>query len=304
MSGWTQPRSGASPGSDEAWLSRPSLDDASPCAPSKSKAPRAGDPLQALVRTVETEIIPRLMLLHQQAGTRPSHHAGGNGSADLRVGEADVIALTDMVLKSQDGATAFVEALMLRGATLDAVYLDLLAAVARRLGDLWNADLVEFTDVTIALGRLQRVLRELAADSRVPGRNGTMQRSVLLVPVPGEQHTFGLNMVSEFFRASGWGVWAEPPAQPEALVALVRDHWFDLVGFSIGNDRRIEPLAELIRSIRRTSHNRAVRVLVGGPLLLARPQLATLLGADASAADARQAMLAADRLMAKRDEGR
>jgi methanogenic corrinoid protein MtbC1 len=302
MRGWTQPQGGtvASPGCEEAWLPRHPLDDAAPRGASKPKARSAGDPLQALVRTVETEIIPRLMLLHQQAAPRPAAEADGG----VGIGEPDVLALTELVLKGQDGASAFVEALMLRGAALETIYLNLLAAVARRLGDLWNADLVEFTDVTIALGRLQRVLRELSADTRAPARDARVGCRALLVPVPGEQHTFGLNMVCEFFRASGWDVWGEPPTQPEALIALVRDHWFDMVGFSIGNDRRIDALAELIRLIRRTSHNRAVRVLVGGPLLLARPQVATLLGADATASDARQAMLATEGLLAKRDEGR
>jgi hypothetical protein len=99
-------------------------------------------------------------------------------------------------------------------------------------------------------------------------------------------------------------VYGEPPTTDEALVELVRVRWFDVIGFSIGNDRRIELLAALIRAIRKTSRNRSLRVMVGGPLLLARPQVVALVGADATAPDARQAMLAAERLMAMRDEGR
>ncbi|HTP70649.1 MAG TPA: cobalamin-dependent protein, partial [Burkholderiaceae bacterium] len=87
----------------------------------------------------------------------------------------------------------------------------------------------------------------------------------------------------------------------EALIELVRDHWFDIVGFSIGNERRIDSLSETIRAIRKISRNRAVRVLVGGPLMIQRPELAARLGADATALDARQAMLAAERLVATRD---
>ena len=47
-----------------------------------------------------------------------------------------------------------------------------------------------------------------------------------------------------------------------------------------------------------------VRVLVGGPVLLARPDVAAQVGADATALDARQAILEAERQMAARDEGR
>ena len=59
-------------------------------------------------------------------------------------------------------------------------------------------------------------------------------RRVLLLPGPGEQHTFGLSMVAEFFRRSGWEVVGG--TGPESLdpVRAVRDEWFDVVGISVG----------------------------------------------------------------------
>lgn len=256
------------------------------------------DEVKLLFNTVENEIIPRLMLLHRGEGSR----SGRDGARTIT--PDDVVALTQRVITSYEAAAEFVEALVDGGAALESVYLQLLSGVARRLGDLWNADEVEFTDVTIGLSRLQRLLHSLSEHGLPMRQPAAPIGHALFVAVPGEQHTFGLNMVSEFFRASGWDVYEDPPAAPEALVELARIRSFDVLGFSIGSDRRIESLASLIRAIRKTSRNRSLRVMVGGPLLLARPQVAVLVGADGTAPDARQAMLAAERLMVRRDEGR
>lgn len=50
----------------------------------------------------------------------------------------------------------------------------------------------------------------------------------------------------------------------------------------------------MIRAIRGVSRNRAVGVLVGGPVLVGRPELALSVGADATAADGPQAVLRAE----------
>ena len=297
MSGWTQPpeSSGASPAADEAWLCR----DLPPATSGAGLIPtREVEPEEArlLLRTVETEIIPRLMLLH-----RRSAHRAKPATPALRIGERDVIALTELVLSGHQPAAEFVVTLLRRGASLESIYLELLAATARRLGELWCADRCTFSDVTIALGRLQRIVFELVEGERLPHSDGGSGHRAMLVPAPGEQHTFGLTLVCEFFRSSGWEVWSDSTTAHEALIELVRDHWFDIVGFSIGNERRIDSLSETIRAIRKISRNRAVRVLVGGPLMIQRPELAARLGADATALDARQAMLAAERLVATRD---
>jgi methanogenic corrinoid protein MtbC1 len=309
MSGWTQPpdAAGNPAGGDDSWLCRPAFSDGSLRAGAArawsggGAAPARADKSQLLFRTVETEVIPRLMLLHRDAGRQPKPSVARQ---PVRIEEQEVVALCELSLQAQEPAHAFVVALLERGAALEVIYLNLLAAVARRLGDLWTDDRCTFTDVTIALGRLQRIALDLANDRRLPHSERGAGRRALLVPAPGEQHTFGLSLVCEYFRSSGWEVWSDSTTVHEALSKLVRDHWFDVVGFSVGVDQRVEPLAELIRSIRKISRNRAVRVLAGGPLLVTRPEAVAQLGVDASAADARQAMLAAERLVAMRDEGR
>jgi len=79
---------------------------------------------------------------------------------------------------------------------------------------------------------------------------------------------------------------------------LVRDQWFDVVGLAVGCERRLDLLAADIRTLRATSRNRDVQVMVGGPILTGHPEYVDVVGADGMAGDARQALQVAERLVA------
>lgn len=238
-------------------------------------------------------MIPRLVL----AGRASLVTAGPPGDI-IRPDAEEVAAFAQLVLRQDaSAATSFIEDLLERGAALETVYLDLLSPAARQLGELWNEDLCDFTEVTMALGRMQQLLRELSMSFQPEVDQPQAGRRALLVPAPGEQHTFGLLMVTEFFRRAGWEVSSAGGGSPTAVVNAVRGEWFAIVGFSISSDRRLDALASCIRNIRRASLNRGIGVLVGGPLLVMHPELVPLVGADATAADARQAARQAESLL-------
>jgi methanogenic corrinoid protein MtbC1 len=199
-----------------------------------------------------------------------------------------------------------IEELRATGQRLDAIYLELIAPAARHLGKLWEEDRCFFTDVTIALGAMQQILRELSpqfrsevncdSGSAVPSVNSG--RRMLLVPASGEQHSLGLMMLADFFARAGWDVTgSETPAGAD-LFRLARDQWFDVVGMAVGCDRRLELLAADIRTLRATSRNRDVQVMLGGPILAGHPEYVGVVGADGMAADARQALQVAERMVA------
>ena len=255
----------------------------------------AGELRSLLARVVEAEVVPRLLLGQRAAAGR----GGGTAGPEEAPGPEDVVALVALVLTG-DAATAlrFVEALRARGVPLDRLYLELLAPTARRLGQLWLEDLCSFADVTLALGRLQQVLRELSPAFVPAGGLHDHRRRAVLVPMPGEQHTFGLVMVAEFFLRAGWDVWSEPQPSGDALAGLVGDHWFAVLGLSVSCDAGVEHLPGIIRSVRRASRNPAIGVMVGGRIFTENPELAGQVGADATALDGRQAALQAETLLA------
>ena len=267
-----------------------------PALPAGSRAttviPLPDRRLGRLVRTIETEIIPRLMLAHRATVTV---HDAPVGRAALA---ADVEELTRLIL-AHDVATAaaFVQALRARGLSADAICLDLLAPVARRLGELWTDDRCSFSEVTIGLWRLQQVMRELAPPGEQRLDAPAADLRILLAPAPGEQHTFGLMMVAEFFRRAGWDVQDETPNDRASLIEAVRAEAFDVIGLSASCEGRLEELAVTIRAVRRASANRGIGVLVGGPLFSAHPEHLHFVGADAIAGDARESPVQAQGLV-------
>lgn len=237
-----------------------------------------------LARTIEGEIIPRLMLAHRMASTDGLRLTDLDQSGLGAVGAVEDFARLVMQ-KDTSIALGHVESLLRLGVSLEAVFLDLLAPTARHLGQMWEDDTCDFTDVTIGLGVLQNLLREFSPAFRNEAEGQTGQMRVLLATVPGEQHTFGLFMVEEFFRREGWHVTSDPAFTEAEIIRLVRTEWFDLVGFSLSCGDLLEPLASVIRSVRRASRNPATRILVGGNLLLEQPEVVGIVGADGTATD-------------------
>ena len=190
-----------------------------------------------LLRTIEAEIIPRLMLAHQTARLPILI----DDVSPPTLGHEDVVAFAALVLSQQAGAAiAQVEVLRAQGVALEALYLDLLAPAARHLGELWEADLCDFTQVTLGLWRLQQVMHELSPAFQNEATYSLQRRRVLLAPAPGSQHTLGLFMVAEFFRRAGWDVSAEPAASAAELAAADGRDWFDVVGLSMGTELQVE----------------------------------------------------------------
>lgn len=246
-----------------------------------------------LLDTIEVEIIPRLMLVH----------GAGSGVQELPGGAAvtlhDAAELARIAMNHDVSVVAsFVEVMRARGVPLESVFLDLLAPAARLLGELWNSDLCSFADVTIGLWRLQEVLYELTSPVRVTDRDGGGRR-VLLLPSPGDQHTFGLVMVAEFFRRAGWEVTNCTCATAADLARIVRREEFAVVGLSSSCEDRLDNLSASIKALRGASRNRGVAVMVGGAPFVAHPDWATGVGADATATDARQATIGARKLLDK-----
>ncbi len=256
----------------------------------------APDSLPNLARTIETEIIPRLMIALNgsfDALTQPPESRETVKTEDLE-------KLVAMTLDGELSVlVAHVEDIRAQGVPLDVIYLDLMAPAARELGRLWEEDLADFTVVAIALSRLQSLLHELGSTAQPDLNPSENAKRVLLVPLPGEQHTFGLAIVMDFFWRAGWDVSGGPIATEHELLRLVRENWFDVVGLSLGSEKWITQTAAEILLIRRESRNPAIGILVGGPVFSGHPERVALVGADGWADDARAAPQRAAILLAE-----
>ena len=179
---------------------------------------------------------------------------------------------------------------------MEQLLLDLLAPAARTLGAMWENDTCDFTAVTSGLWRLQSAMRALASVEIVPPVNAPR---IVLVPLPGEDHTFGLSMVYEFFRRAGWNAWTGPVENRAALRSLVRARPVAVLGFSLACDDRLDDARAEIAAVRRASRNPDIAIMVGGPGFTDNPALAAAVGADATARDGQDAVLQATALLAQ-----
>jgi len=248
-----------------------------------------------LARTLENDIIPRLMLAHRAA----SPAAYIDSRATDAPGSADIETVLGLAMRADlQGALAYLEALRARGLGLERLYIELLAPVARRLGVMWEEDACDFTAVTIGLSCLHQIVREYSPTFVTRTPRAEPDRRVLLATIPGEQHSFGLLVVEQFFRGAGWDVWSGSGAERTEILETANRVWFGVAGFSIASEQHVNGLAMLIRDVRRASRNAGLGILVGGPLFIEKPDLVGLVGADATATDGRDATLQAETLLA------
>jgi MerR family transcriptional regulator, light-induced transcriptional regulator len=245
-----------------------------------------------LARMLELEIIPRLMLAHRTAPV------GVNGIGDRPITPEDVVRFAKIVLlEDEQAAAGALEALKVRDVPVERLLLDLVAPTARYLGELWEQDLCSFTEVTVGVGRLQRMMHELAPSLGQTARKPADPQRILLLPCPGEQHNLGIGMLHAFFMRAGWdvtgGAWADGSEAP----AWSASEWFDVVAFSLGSEVRLGALTDVIAKLRQSSRNRDLIILVGGAHFNAQPEWVARVGADGTSPDARGAPAIAEALV-------
>lgn len=264
-----------------------------------------------LSSVIEREIIPRLFDGHPDASadadTIGGHHQGVPQDDERPCGAAAALAVDpdEMVrlILAGHGTPRLLDPLLRlldQGIGLSRIYLDILTPVARRIGELWQQDRCSMLEVTLSLSRLHCILLEIGR------HNGGMPAQVFgkprifLAPVPGEQHTFGLLMVQEFFLQAGWGLDSRYDASLPTIIKHISTKKFDIVGFSISGPDLFETLQNLIHLVRKHSLHRNLSIIVGGGLFKDQPEFAsrvsgaTVVGEGVNAVEAAENLIYTD----------
>lgn len=266
----------------------------SPAVMDHLSSPLSSERLERLERTIQNELVPRLMTSHRVGPVSPAMAA----AAGRVLSEDDVLSFVTAVRSVDDARGAqFIRGVLSEGASVEAVYLDLLAPSARRLGAMWDNDECDFVEVTVALGRMQRLLRDLSQVFLAESGHAEPVGNVLLTCVPGEQHTLGIIMVGEFLLRDGWRVLVGAPWTESDLLTMVASEWYDVIGFSVGTESRLNVLRRDIRRLKTASRNPNLQIMVGGQLFADDPSMAEQVGANAIASDAREAPVIARSLL-------
>jgi MerR family transcriptional regulator, light-induced transcriptional regulator len=247
---------------------------------------------RALERVVKREVIPQLILADKGALNAEPVAAERNATAE----EVDAFQVL-VIHRNASDCVAFVDALKSGGLSLRSIYLGLFAPVAKQLGTKWDNDELSFVDVTLAMNKLQSLVHDFAEPSDIPDPLDAAHR-IVLASSPDEQHALGMLIVSELFRMKGWDVSGGPGlAVGKDLRAMVSDNWYGVVGLSAGTEEKARQLKSEIDAIRRSSCNKTISVLVGGPGFLDHPEISQEIGADGVAGDADDAIVKAEGML-------
>ena len=232
---------------------------------------RAIAPLQ---RALQMVVIPDLVSRRAHAPPKSTHV--------LPVSEQNLLSLANACLDSSHAVEAQLEALLAQGCSMDQLYLEVIANTARLLGRWWTSDKLDFANLTLGVERLQAIVRHWderfqRSGQPLPGAN---RCAVLLLSEFNDQHSLGVLMLQAFFKRDGWRVHNTWGMEEAHLLRHLRSHVVHLIGLSVCTDRSLGRIKRLIQNIRQCSLNPEIQVMLGGPLLLAQPEMAQDLGAD------------------------
>jgi methanogenic corrinoid protein MtbC1 len=243
-----------------------------------------------LAQIITQTVLPALFLQNSELIT--------SDDGAIHPAEVNIHRLGGLIL-GPDNADAmdYINSLRDRGVSLDNIHLELIEPTARHLGELWDRDQIDFIAVTLGVSRLQRIVHHFADLDNVEAYDE--KRRALIMVAPGDDHSFGNQMVQKFMRAAGWTVLTLTGFETEKATDIVSRNWVAVVGVSINGYVEIESLRRVIASIRAQSLNPHIGVMIGGPMLVARPELVEELGADGTAVNAASAVVLAKKILAQ-----
>ncbi len=168
--------------------------------------------------------------------------------------------------------------------------------VARALGRAWEEDLLSFAGVTMAVARLQALLRDISAEwgaddcaaggfgsgrgKMVLAGDGAQRAATVLVVVPGEeQHTLGAMVLTSQLRRMGVSVCLQLQPRSGTITALLRNRRFDGAIVSVGGQGKLQDAETMLKMLKSLTDGQ-MRVAVGGAAVEKIKTIGLVAGAD------------------------
>ncbi len=168
------------------------------------------------------------------------------------------------------------------------LYMDVFQPAMHEIGRLWEVNELTVAQEHLATAITQSVMAQLYAHvfARPP-----LGKTLVATCIGGELHELGIRMVADFFEIEGWDVYylgANMPA--EDVVRMANERKADALAVSVTLNNHVPRAQELIRMIRRSPIGATITILVGGQPINRAPDIYQKIGADLTAADARDAV--------------
>jgi methanogenic corrinoid protein MtbC1 len=253
-----------------------------------------------LNKTIESEIIPRLLMGHQ---LEPSNKKAVSEARKIKVSQTQITDFCQVLLDGPiENCFSFIDEMQKSGHTLVSLYMNLIPASTRRLQHLWASDENSFTEVTMALGRAQNLIHQLSPIFMSQSTFGQLQGNALLINAPASQHTLGILILGEFFKLNGWNTTVEIDISNKELKERVKSQAFDVLAISISCEEQWDSVKSLLEEIKKVSKNKGMLTMMGGPLFDFKPELMKVCPADICTSTAEQAIAEVSERLSQRSK--
>jgi methanogenic corrinoid protein MtbC1 len=201
-----------------------------------------------------------------------------------RLNEEQICKITELLLDTEEGAFELaITVLKTHGSSINYIVLELIPEIAIRLGKHWEDDTLSFAEVSIGVGRLERVIHKLDYLFQATQLEKRQNKSILISPFPDSQHSLGTLILSNFFTYSGWQVYRPTNNGLNAIIHEIQSKHQHALGISISTYEQLEELPSLIELLKEKSNNPQIIVLIGGPLYNRSPEKFNHIQADVKA---------------------
>lgn len=183
-----------------------------------------------------------------------------------------------------------------RGTSVADLHDHVLGKVLAEAGRMWLMAEIPVADEHYASRVVERAIELLAFSLPRPAADAP---TVLTMAVGGNLHGIGIRMVADRFVAAGWNTMhlgADTPASD--LEWALQDRQVQLIALSASTVLNVAAAAATVTTLRRILGKACPPILVGGEPFRVVPDLAQVIGADASAGSAGEAVAVARRLVA------
>lgn len=192
-------------------------------------------------------------------------------------------------------AARLIDQLVEKGVTVPDICEQIFQATQYELGALWQKKLITVAHEHYCTAATQVLMARLYPVIFSRKKNGL---KLISCSVGNELHEIGIRMVSDYFEMDGWDTCYLGSHLSEAqILNSLNEEDANLLAISATVPVHISRIKSMIRSIRDNPDFRDLKIMVGGYLFAAIPGLAEKVGADATAPNARMAILKANTLM-------
>lgn len=224
-----------------------------------------------------------------RSGLAPSPTGGTVQGGGVRAtGRSAVLLAERLIAGDEAGSWRIVDDARAAGVDLDEIYLEVIGASLREVGDRWASGHATVADEHTASVVAMRVIGRLGPSA---ARRGRSRGTVVVAAAPGDRHGLPCALLADLLRRRGLRVvdlGADTPPEDVAAAASAEDRLVG-VGLCATTPLRAASTGVLSEAVRLVHEATAAPVLVGGAGAQAAGA-AGRTGADAAAFDATEAL--------------